>query len=468
MASKTRKRRKANGLIVISNRLPVTVRRGPAGPERTRSAGGLVVALEPPLVRRNGVWIGWPGTELRRGERLAEASDPYRIVPLVLSREQVKRFYYGFSNRTLWPLFHTMPDRAVFHAADWAAYRDVNRRFARVATRHYRPGDQFWVNDYQLMLTPATLRERIPQAPIGFFLHIPFPPYDVFRLLPWAKPLLEGLLSADLIGFHVRGYVENFLDCVEWLLGARVDRRSRTVTLRGRTTAVGAFTLGIDFQHLQALAETAPSSGIRPQRFILGVDRLDYTKGIPQRIRAFAQLLEHHPEHRQRIILLQIAVPSRAEVAEYKELKSQIDELVGRINGQFGTATWTPIRYLYRSVSHERLAALYRDAAVALVTPLRDGLNLVAKEFVACQVGDPGVLVLSHLAGAAETMREAVLVNPYDIAGTAEALHRALTMPEAERRRRLAALKKREQRYNVHVWARQFLDRLGHEAARRS
>jgi trehalose-6-phosphate synthase len=318
MASRAKQVPKTQRLIVVSNRLPVTVRRGPAGPERIRTTGGLVAALAPPLERRAGVWIGWPGTELRPGERVTDASDPYRIIPVALGREQVKRFYYGFSNRTLWPLLHTMPGRAVFHSADWATYRDVNRRFARIAARRYQRGDQFWVNDYQLMLMPAELRATLPAAPIGFFLHIPFPPYDVFRLLPWAKPLLKGILSADLIGFHVRGYVRNFLDCAERLLEAKVDRRSRTVTLDGRTTAVGAFPLGIDFAHLHSLAEKAPQSGIAPQRLVLGVDRLDYTKGIPQRIRAFAQLLDSYPEHRQRITLLQIAVPSRAEVAEYQ------------------------------------------------------------------------------------------------------------------------------------------------------
>lgn len=455
-------------LIVASNRIPFTLRRGTAGTERIRTTGGLVTALEPPLERYAGVWIGWPGTEIRRGERISLQSDPYRIIPVTLTRDQVRRFYHGFSNRTLWPLFHTMPGRAVFHVRDWATYQQVNQRFARVAARHYKPGTLVWVNDYQLALMPLAVRQRVERAPIGFFLHIPFPPYDVFRLLPWAKSLLRGMLGADIVGFHVNGYVQNFLDCVERLLGAKVDRRSKVVRLEGASTLIGAFPLGIDFQYYRSLAESAPPSGIAPQRFVLGVDRLDYTKGIPQRILAFAQLLEHYPQYRQRITLLQIAVPSRAEVSEYQDVKREIDELVGRVNGQFATATWTPIRYLYRSVSPERLAALYRDADAALVTPLRDGLNLVAKEFVACQVADPGVLILSHMAGAAETMDEAIHVNPYNIAGTADALHRALSMPEEERRRRLDALQKREQRYNVHAWARQFLARLEREAKRRA
>jgi trehalose 6-phosphate synthase/phosphatase len=305
---------------------------------------------------------------------------------------------------------------------------------------------------------PQRLRERRGATPIGFFLHIPFPPYDIFRLLPWADEILLGLLGADLIGFHVKAYVRNFLDCVRRQLGVRVDRRRGRVEHDGRPIRAGAFPLGIDFDHFESLALMAQRDHrVDDEHVILGVDRLDYTKGIPHRIRAFAHLLETHPEHRGRVTLLQVAVPSRSEVAEYRQLKREIDELVGRVNGRFGSARWTPIRYLYRSIPQDRLAGLYRDADVAIITPLRDGMNLVAKEFVACQVAEPGVLVLSTLAGAAETMREAVLVNPYDVVGTAEGLHQAITMPREERLGRLRALRARERQANVHVWAKEFL-----------
>ncbi|NIM51719.1 MAG: glycosyltransferase [Gemmatimonadales bacterium] len=460
-------RRKAL-LVTVSNRLPVTLRRGARGPERVRSSGGLVAAFEPMLEHRGGVWVGWPGLELRPGESLSEPDDLYQIKPVGITKSEVRGYYHGFSNRTLWPVFHTLPGRASFDMADWESYERVNQRFADVTANAIDPGDLVLVNDYHLMLAPAQLRHAAPTNPIGFFLHIPFPPYDVYRVLPWGRNLLRGVLGADLIGFHVSGYVRNFVDCVQQLLGARVDRRSGLVEHDGRTVRVAAFPLGIDFPHFESLARSAPEAGFSSdERVILGVDRLDYTKGIPERLTAFAHLLETHPEHRQRITFLQLAVPSRAEVTEYRKLKREIDELVGQINGRFSSATWTPIHYLYRSIPQDRLAALYRDADVALVTPLRDGMNLVAKEFVACQVDDPGVLVLSRMAGAAETMTEALLVNPYDVDDTAAKLHRALSMPLAERRSRMKQLRQREATSNVHAWARKLIARI-REAAKDS
>ena len=323
-----------------------------------------------------------------------------------------------------------------------------------------------WVHDYQLMLTPESIRRELPETPLAFFLHIPFPPFDIFRLLPWDRELLRALLACDLIGFHIRSYAHNFIDCAERSLGARVHRDEMLVEYGDRTTRVSAFPIGIEFGLFESLAVAAPKQPeTQREQVVLGVDRLDYTKGIPERIQAFERLLERHPEHREKVVLLQLAVPSRAQVAEYRELKRELDEIVGRVNGRFATADWSPIRYLYRAVTQERLCALYRDADVALVTPLRDGMNLVAKEFIACQVNDPGVLVLSRLAGAADTMREALLVNPYDIDGTAEAIHRALTMDDAERRSRVAALRRRERRDDVYAWVDAFLEASGIERA---
>ena len=448
-------------LIVVSNRLPVTIKRGPRGPESYRSTGGLVAAFEPTLTTHGGVWIGWPGTDLRGDEELTGPEDPYAIEPVPVSRAELKRYYDGFANGTLWPLFHSLPTQTVFQNRDWDTYREINDRFAEVVGSVAQRGDRVWINDYHLFLTPDGLRARRGDVPIGFFLHIPFPPYDIYRLLPWSTEVLVGLLGADLIGFHVKGYVRNFLDCAKRHLKAKVDRRRGTIELDGRTVQVAAFPLGIDFETFEAMAESAPESPLRHgERIILGVDRMDYTKGIPHRILAFARLLEKHPEHRKNVTLLQVAVPSRSEVPEYRYLRREIDELVGRVNGRFATASWSPIRYLYRSVPQDKLAGLYRDADVAVVTPLRDGMNLVAKEYVACQVRNPGVLVLSKLAGAAETMKEAVLVNPYDVEGTAESLHKALIMPKAERQRRLDALRDRERGSNVHVWAKDFLKSL--------
>ncbi len=451
-------RRAERPIVVLSNRLPFTVQRGPKGLETRRSPGGLVSALEPVLRKRGGTWVGWPGTDMRPGERLAPTGESYRVVPVQLSETEVARYYHGFSNRTLWPLLHSLPARARFELREWETYQRVNERFAEAALAESEPADLIWIHDYHLMLTPDCIRDAQPGARVAFFLHIPFPPYDIFRLMPWDRELLRGILGSDLIGFHTRGYAENFLDCVERRLGARVDPRKMAVEYGDRTAQVGYFPLGIEFDQFDARARSAPRQKRSDhERIVLGVDRLDYTKGIPERIRAFERLLELHPEYRERVTLLQLAVPSRSQVLEYRELKRDIDEVVGRVNGRFSTATWSPIRYLYQSMSQERLASVYRDADAALVTPLRDGMNLVAKEFVAAQVDEPGVLILSRLAGAADSMHEALLVNPYNIDETAEAIHRALTMDEEERASRLAALRRREKRYDLDAWLRTFL-----------
>ncbi len=448
----------ARPIVVLSNRLPFTYTRGPRGLERKPSPGGLVSALEPVLQKRGGTWIGWPGVDLR-GEDVSEEGDAYRLAPLPLAESEVSRYYHGFSNGTLWPLFHSLAAMAVFERRDWEVYERVNRRFADAAVHHAGESDLVWVHDYHLMLAPERIRMRRPDVRLAFFLHIPFPPYDIFRLCPWHREILQGLLACDLIGFHVEGYVRNFLDCVERSIGARVDAAREVVEYGDLSSQVGHFPIGIEFSRFEEQAREAKVAGRRErERIVLGVDRLDYTKGIPNRIRAFEKLLELHPEHRENVVLLQVAVPSRSQVAEYRELKREIDELVGRVNGRFATAMWSPIRYLYRSFAHDRLAALYRDADVALVTPLRDGMNLVAKEFVACQVEEPGVLILSQLAGAAETMREALFVNPYDEHGTAQALHRALSMEPEERASRMAALRRRERRDDLDAWVRAFLE----------
>jgi len=417
------------------------------------------------LSRRGGTWVGWPGLELRQGETLPDTGLTYALEPVNLTEMEVSRYYYGFSNRALWPLLHSLVDRARFDRREWTAYDRVNLRFAQRAADLAGDTGFVWIHDYHLFRAPRHLRRLEPNLRIAFFLHTPFPPYDVFRILPWGREILRGLLACDLVGFHIADYAQNFLDCTERLLGARVDRRALLVEEGDRTCHAGAFPLGIDFDRFEQLARLAPAASESRERIVLGVDRLDYTKGIPERIRAFERLLELHPDYRERITLVQIAVPTRSRVVEYRALKRQIDELVGRVNGRFGTASWTPIRYLYQSLAHERLATLYRDADVAFISPLRDGMNLVAKEYVACQVAKPGVLVLSNLAGTAETMHEAIRVNPYNVDGAAAALHRALSMDEAERWSRLAALRRRERRDNVYAWVERFLAAALHAPA---
>lgn len=452
-------------VVVASNRLPFTYRHTDAGLERERSPGGLVSAMEPVLRKRGGTWVGWPGISLAPDEDPSLPGEPYRIRAVPLDAEEVDGYYRGFSNRTLWPLMHSLAPRAIFDGREFEHYATVNRRFAEATAEEAQDAGLVWIHDYQLMLAPVEVRRLLPDTPLAFFLHIPFPPYDIFRLLPWDRELLRGLLACDLIGFHVPGYALNFLDCVERTLGARVHRDELLVEYGDRTTRVRALPLGIEFERYESFAKEAPPPTPGREQVVLGVDRLDYTKGIPERMRAFERLLETYPEYRERVVLLQLAVPSRAQVDEYQRLKRELDELVGRINGRFATSRWSPIRYLYRSVEIERLCAIYRDSSIALVTPLRDGMNLVAKEYVACQVDEPGVLVLSRLAGAADTMREALLVNPYDIDGTAETLHRALTMDEAERRSRMAALRRRERRDDLGTWVSEFLDAAGVERA---
>lgn len=445
-------------VVVVSNRLPITFKLGQRGLEGHRSSGGLVSALEPVLRARGGKWIGWAGAQLPRGTAVGRRDDTYEMLPVALTEAEVNRYYHGFSNRTLWPLFHSFPGLARFHRPDFLAYEKINERFAAAAVGAAARDSLVWVQDYHLLLAPQAIRAARPDARLAFFLHIPFPPYDIFRLLPWSRELLRGMLACDLIGFHVGHYIRNFLDCVELLLDARVDRAAGAVAFGGRRVRVGAFPIGIDFGLYERLALQAPQAGAtRGEKLVLGVDRLDYTKGIRERILAFERLLELYPEHRENVVFLQLAVPSRLQVSEYAQLKREIDELVGRVNGRFSTATWSPIRYLYQSLAPERLAGLYRDADVAFITPGRDGMNLVAKEFVACQTRDPGVLVLSRLAGAAETMPEAVLINPYDLDRTANALHRALTMDPSERVVRMTALRRRERRHNVAWWVEQFL-----------
>jgi len=449
-------------LLVVTNRLPFAFQRGPDGLERRHAAGGLATALDPVLRKRGGTWLGWPGIELQPGERLDLRDAPYEIAPVSLSNNEFAHYYHGLSNRSLWPLFHSFPSRTRFDRRDWPVYRQVNKRFATLALKRMREDDLVWVHDYHLMLAPGYLRRSLSQARIAFFLHIPFPPFDVFRLLPWARELLRGLLACNLVGFHIESYARNFLDCVEQLVDAEVDREQGCIRQAGGETRVGAFPIGIDFESFDARVRDAPAREDASERIVIGADRLDYTKGIPERILAIERLLEKHPEHRERVVLLQVAVPSRHQVAEYRLLKREIEELVGRVNGRFGTASWSPIRYLYQLLDHDRLSLLYRDAEVGLVTPLRDGMNLVAKEFAACQREDsPGVLVLSRLAGAAETMREALLVNPYDIEKTTDQIHRALEMPTEERRVRMKSLRAREHKSDVHHWVASFLAAAG-------
>jgi trehalose 6-phosphate synthase/phosphatase len=453
-------------LVVVSNRLPFRAERDAHGLGLSRSPGGLVSALEPVLERRGGVWVGWTGATREEidaaGGITLPASERVRYHEVPLSGTDVAQYYGGFSNRTLWPLFHYFVGQTTIDGGFWRAYERVNQRFAEAAAAARPEGALIWVHDYQLLRAPHHLRRLVPDARLALFLHIPFPAADVFRVLPWSRSLLQGMLACDLVGFQVPSYAQHFLTCAERLLGCEVDRAAGVVRFEGREVAAQAHPISIDVELIEGLArrfEAAPRRRSADRLIeILGVDRLDYTKGIFERLLAIERLLERHPGYRRRIRFTQVMVPSRERVAEYSELKRQLDEAVGRINGRFSERGWSPISYLVRVLPPEELVPLYRHSDIALVTPLRDGMNLVAKEYVAAQLEDDGVLILSEMAGAADELQEALLVNPFDIDAVAEALHRAVAMSEDERRARMSALRDRVEANDVHAWVDRFLE----------
>jgi trehalose 6-phosphate synthase/phosphatase len=456
-------------LLIVSNRVPITVRVVEGEVRVERSAGGLATGLKGPHEPSEGLWIGWPGdlTDLDPAQQrqLAEQFVALRIVPVALPPEEIERYYEGVCNGLIWPLFHYLVGQLPLHPRDLDAYERANERFADVVAEQYRPGDLVWIHDYQLMLVPELLRARVPGARIGFFLHIPFPSPDLFRILPNRERLLAGLLGADLIGFHTASYLRHFASSALRVLGAAPDPHG--LSWRGRRIRTGVFPMGIDAAAFSALAEqpavVEEARALRGDpnvRVLVGIDRLDYTKGIPRRLLAFERLLEDHPELRERVRLVQVAVPSQTNVEAYQEFRDQVDGLIGRIHGAFATARWSPIHYLFRGLEEREVVTLYRAADVMLVTPIRDGMNLVAKEFVAARPDEDGVLVLSEFAGAADELAEAVHVNPYDIERSAEAYYEALMMPPAERRARMRGLRRRVLAHDVHRWVASFLEQL--------
>lgn len=460
-------------LVVVSNRLPYTLKRAGEGWRTERSTGGLATAMGPILKRTGGIWIGWSGDssdpEDAKRRKLLErwaAQDNYHAVDI--PAEVQAGFYEGFSNQALWPLFHYFPMLINFDPEHWEAYKEANRLFRDEVVKHLRPGDLVWVHDYQLMLLPQLLREAVPDARIGFFLHIPFPSASVFRLLPRREELLRGLLGADYLAFHTYSYLQNFRSSLLRLLGQetrmdRLEHDGRSIRLDALPIGIAPdeFTKPLDEDEQTSRRLSALRERYKDRIILLGVDRLDYTKGIPERLKTFRRLLSKAPELRGRAVLIQVAVPSREVIPMYMELRQEVDELVGKINGEFSTPDWTPIVYIRRGIPRPDLVALYAAANLAWVSPLRDGLNLVAKEYVACQRGGEGVLLLSEFAGAASEMGEAFLVNPYDEEQTAETIHRALNTPEDERRERMSALHHRVVRNNVFSWADRFLNNLG-------
>ena len=452
-------------LIVVSNRVPPgssfeSQGRGEA------SVGGLVTAVRAAMEQSGGLWFGWSGRSSRRRVTTGPTVRLYGRIQLAtmdLSDDEVSLFYIGFSNRTLWPLLHSFPTRVVIRRDTYRAYRRINERFAQALLPFLRSDDLVWVQDFHLFHLGYELRRLGWQGKLGFFLHVPFPPAEIFSIMPWSRSTLDALMYYDLVGLHDDRYMHNLVDAMDVELGGEYDGESYSHD--GRTTRLGAFPIGIDpdsFRpreegHEHTLANELGLDTVPDRKLILGVDRLDYTKGIPHRLRIFERLLERHPNLGGKLLYIQISSPSRTRVPEYVQEKEQVERLVGQINGRFSEAGWVPIRYLYRSYAQSELAGFYHDTDVCLVTPLRDGMNLVAKEFVAAQdVNSPGVLVLSRFTGAAQTMKDAVIVNPYDIEGTAEATYRALRMPISERRRRNRSLLSVVERYSSQTWSDSF------------
>ncbi|GAY18085.1 trehalose-phosphate synthase [Mycobacterium sp. shizuoka-1] len=461
--------------MVVANRLPIDMERLPDGSLTwKRSPGGLVTALEPLLRKQRGAWIGWPGIVDGPEEPIVE--DGLQLFPVRLSAEDVAEYYEGFSNATLWPLYHDVIVKPIYHREWWDRYVEVNRRFAEATSRAAAEGATVWVQDYQLQLVPKMLRMLRPDLTIGFFLHIPFPPVELFMQMPWRTEIIEGLLGADLVGFHLPGGAQNFLFLSRRLVGANTSRasvgvRSRfgEVQLGFRTVKVGAFPISIDSADLDG---TARNRGIRrrakeiraelgnPRKILLGVDRLDYTKGIDVRLKAFSELLAEGRAKRDDTVLVQLATPSRERVESYRILRNEIEQQVGHINGEYGEVGHPVVHYLHRPVPREELIAFFVAADVMLVTPFRDGMNLVAKEYVACRSDLGGALVLSEFTGAAAELRQAYLTNPHDLEGVKDTIEAALNQTPEEGRRRMRALRRQVLAHDVDRWARSFLDAL--------
>jgi trehalose 6-phosphate synthase len=454
-------------LVIVANRLPVDrVTNADGSTGWTRSPGGLVSAIEPVLRGYDGVWMGWPGGTDQDLEPFED--DGLALVPMSMTADDIEGHYEGFSNGTLWPLYHDLVAKPEFHREWWESYVEVNERFAAAAAEQAAENATVWVHDYQLQLVPRMLRELRPDLRIGFYLHIPFPPAELFQQLPWRRQILEGLLGADLVGFQMPGGAQNFVRLVRQRVGHKTHR-DLVYLPDGRTVRAAAFPISIDAAGFESLATSpeavARASEIRtalgdPRRVFLGCDRLDYTKGIYARLRAFSELIEDGHFDVEDAVFVQVAVPSREQVEQYQRLRDEIERLVGRINGEHGKIGRPAVHYLHTSLSREEMAAFYRAADVMVVTPYRDGMNLVAKEYVACRADDDGALVLSEFAGAADELRQAWLVNPYDINGMKAALLAAFQADEQEVTRRMKAMRKQVTQHDVTAWADSFMSAL--------
>ena len=455
--------------IIVSNRLPVRLQIADGAISYRRSEGGLATGLGSIYKQGTNIWIGWPGTfveDANQQQQVEEKLGELNLEPVFLTQQEIENYYGGFSNGILWPICHYMPSYATYRQEYWAAYEVVNRKFAQVVLANVEAGDTVWVHDYQLLLVPQLVREQMPDLSIGYFHHIPFPSYEIFRQIPWRDRLLNGVLGADLVGFHTYDDLRHFISAATRIVG--VTSSANQLNVNHRPVIVDAFPMSIDYQQFAELATQErvaknmdkARQAVRGARMILSVDRLDYSKGILQRLQAFDLFLTMHPEYKEKVSLFMIVVPSRDRVPQYRELKREIDRRVSSINARNQTLEWQPVFYLYRSISMELLSAMYQTADVCLVTPLRDGMNLVSKEYVASRLDEQGVLILSEMAGASKELSESIIINPNDVAELANAIYRALEMPAEEQRARMRVMRDTVEKFNIHHWVKLFMQRL--------
>ncbi len=459
-------------LIIISNRLPITAEKNGNDITINKSVGGLATGMSSLSKEYNCIWIGFSGIPSEQFSNTEEEDkfnnnviNNFDAYPVSLTKNDVENYYEGFSNKTIWPLFHYFPMFTEYVQKNWNSYKKVNLKFFEVLVKIIKQDDTIWIHDYQLMLLPNIIREKFPDTKIGFFLHIPFPVYEIFRLLPWKKEILSGITGSDLIGFHSYSYKNNFQDCLQRILGYSTN--SGYVKIKQRVLKIESFPMGIDFNKYSVFNTPELNVEIKKlkksfgtKKLIISIDRLDYTKGISQRLKAIDYFFKKHPEFLEKVVIIMVTVPSRTQVSEYIELKRNVDELIGGINGKYRTIEWTPIIYFYRSLEFNVLRALYYVSHVALITPLRDGMNLVAKEFIASRKNMDGVIILSEMAGVAEELGEAILVNPNDRIEMANAIVRALTMPINEQRERISSMYARIKINDVFKWAENFINEL--------
>ena len=477
-----------NRLVIVSNREPFTVNLKGKEIRLEKTPGGLVSALDPVLKKRGGLWICWEGTQKRMEEFddvsvLDEDIDwdqlnfPYQVQTVALTEQEINHYYFGYANTRIWPLFHYFVSRCnFFDENDWPSYISANQKFAQVILEHTTDEDWIWVQDYHLLLVPEFVRLKAKQRKIGFFLHIPFPSYEVFRVLPKRHIIIKGMLGSDLIGFHVPEYVAHFLDCVEKLVDdAQVNRETGTIHYQGRIIQVGSYPISIDVNQIENLAKQADiqaaaqslkdSYGV--EAIGLSVDRLDYTKGIRENLEAVRFFFEKYPEYKKRFIFIQIAAPTRSEVSAYQQMKEEIDTAVGRINGDLAVDGWQPIHYYYRSFPMDEVMPFFIASDVLMITPLRDGMNLVAKEYCAAKLNNDGVLMLSEFTGAAHELTQALMINPFHIESVADTLYLALQLPKQTIINNMQALRQTIRTHDIHAWVAAFIHGFEQAVAKR-